>query len=99
MRVLVLGARGFVGQALVRQLVRTCATEVVAVGRQGLAANAAAGATYQNFDCTDATAVLAAAAGVSPIVNRVMGPGDADDAQRVRSGRARWHPVRHPIQQ
>ncbi len=76
MRVLVLGATGFVGQAVIRHLLRTRGTEIIAAGRRGPAGNADEGVDYRAFDGTDAASLLAAATGVSHIVNCVMGPGD-----------------------
>ena len=76
MRVLVLGATGFVGQAVIRHLLRTRGTEIIAAGRRWPAGNADQGVDYRVFDGTDAAALLEAATGVSHIVNCVMGPGD-----------------------
>lgn len=75
MRVLVLGASGFVGRALVRYLLKRTDAEIIAGVRRVPASDHIDGAVYRTVDATGRESLENAARGASHIIDCVVGPG------------------------
>lgn len=75
MRVLVLGANGFIGQAITAYFSRSAGVDLVAAVRCESTAGRIAGVDYRTVDAMHPAALAEAIRGVSHVVNCVMGSG------------------------
>jgi nucleoside-diphosphate-sugar epimerase len=76
LRVLVLGANGFIGQQLAATLAASDWASPIAAGRGPAAAGAVADIPRRQFDATDETALSEALEGVDAVVNCIAGSAD-----------------------